>query len=155
MIGCGGSGAPTTGQVFAALDVAGSTHDVATIRFRVVRSTDDCSAMAAATETVSIAGAGQNDAGSVSVESLLRLPPGIYRLCVAPLDASGQPSAYCSAADTIVTVVAGGLAEVSLVSQCADMPSGIHGTVGLNDPPQITAAGILSGTRRTRAARRR
>ena len=73
------------------------------------------------------------------------MPPGTYKLCAAPLDAGGQPSAYCSAANTIVTVVAGGSEEVSLVSQCTDTPSGVHGTVGFNDPPQITAIGIPSG----------
>lgn len=151
-LGCGGPSAPT-GRILAAITVTGSAHDVAQVAFAIVGATDTCAATALASATVPLAGrtAGGGELGSdagaghLAVDNLFVLSPGDYRVCATPLAGSGGPSAYCATAEAWTTVVAEATSDVTLVSQCTTPSSGgVSGTLGLNDPPQITGVTIPS-----------
>ncbi len=129
-----------TGQLRALIATADATDDVASVDFKVVAATDDCSGPAIAEATVSLetesfpAGGGMHPFS----DHLFVLAPGTYRVCAAPLQADGSPSASCSVADGLATVMAGATTETTLVSQCVGPANGaVDVTVTFNHPPLI------------------
>src|SRR5262245_37821934 len=124
---------PETGQISASIS---ASDDVASVAFKVVMGTDTCAGAAVASATVPVAG-GFSD-------KLFVLAPNSYRVCAVPLKADGTPSASCGAVDSLVTVMAGVTAEITLTSQCGGGPDngGVDTSVNFNTAPVIRAIDI-------------
>lgn len=143
-----GAEAPPIGSLHAALAFTGGVHDVASMRYRVIPDDEDCLDPAAepldeanvALEEEALPGwldpaAGANHAFA---DALFVLQPGAYKVCAAPLNADGEPSAECAPAEGIFAVIAEQTTEGVIYSQCAGDPSGgLDVVAALNDPPHI------------------
>ncbi|HEU4404017.1 MAG TPA: S8 family serine peptidase [Polyangiaceae bacterium] len=146
----GGPGAgPSSGlgTLGAALSFA-SPHDVAGVNYRVLPADQPCDAPPLAETTAPLEsepapgsvqppGAG---GGHRFADAFFTLAPGSYRLCVAPVQSGGAPSAACAPASAVADVLEGATTEVVLVSQCQGQGNGgLDGVTVLNDPPRLDA----------------
>lgn len=143
-----GGGGGDTGTIYAALTLPGPVHDVASMEFKVVAGTDDCSGTALLpVKNVPLhpemlpTGMDPNGASGDShpfADALFVLPPGTYRVCAQPLTDKLEVSQYCAPTTDLFTVLASATTEKVLISQCAGTPNGaIDIPAELNDPPTV------------------
>jgi len=145
-VGCSSSGShgeSGSGALRANL-VAASAHDIAEVHYTVVPAGQNCDDPPVAQAAVALeseafpSSSGGSGANHRFADAFFTLSPGAYTVCVTPLQASGEPSTECGAAEAQAMVVAGATSEVALISQCkGDARGGLDATTLLNDPPFI------------------
>lgn len=146
--GSGGTGqanAGTTGTLRFGLSTD-ATHDVASVHYSIVPSTEDCSGAPVAERDVPLEeealplglrapGVGS---GHRFADAFVTLEPGAYLICATPLSESGNPSAECAPAEALASVLSGATTETTLVSVCVGAESGgLDAVTVLDTPPHI------------------
>jgi hypothetical protein len=120
--------------------------DVVAIKVKIVPSSSSCTAMALQEKTDDIRPDVALAPRHPATDAFFVLPPGSFRACITPLSdvLHKTPSALCTPADGVGTVLAKATTEIEVISQCNGTPTGgLDVLAALNRPPMITDLSLL------------